>query len=166
MAHVSLPYEPSQVKVYESLLADLQHHRQAAEDAGRSRQLQILMEAELQLAEHINDRGHPSPIGLFSSTNSAREIQDLMEQNAQIKARNAGRFEQLVAAELTQARSHHGKITGYHDAYGRILEEVDEFWDEVRAKKEKRNRENSLRELIQIATLAQRAAEDLGLVTS
>jgi hypothetical protein len=50
-------------------------------------------------------------------------------------------------------------MTTPHEAYAVILEELDEFWDEVR--KKEHCPEKMLRELIQIAAMAQRAAEDL-----
>lgn len=73
-------------------------------------------------------------------------------------------FPLAVAEELRSARSLHGPITGTHDGYGRILEEVDEFWEQVKLRKELRNRKNMFRELVQIAAMAQRTAEDLDLV--
>lgn len=80
------------------------------------------------------------------------------------EAENKRTFPERVSFELAVARNHHGPIFGAHDAYGRILEELDEFWDEVRAKEHKRDRANMLKELIQVAAMAQRAAEDLNLL--
>ena len=71
-------------------------------------------------------------------------------------------FLELVEFELSKARAGHGPMTTQHEAYAVIKEELDEFWDEVKAKKF--NREEALGELVQIAAMAQRAAEDLGLV--
>lgn len=73
-------------------------------------------------------------------------------------------FQDLVERELEQARKQHGPITGCHDAYGRLLEEVDEFWDEVKLKDCLRNPGRMRAELVQVAAMAQRAAEDLNLV--
>jgi hypothetical protein len=76
----------------------------------------------------------------------------------------ASQFQMLVDRELESARKVHGPIRGHHDAYGRLLEEVDEFWDEVKLKGHLRNRNKTLNELVQVAAMAQRAAEDLKLL--
>lgn len=69
-------------------------------------------------------------------------------------------FHALQAQELIEARTKHPKKFGsFHEAYAVILEEVDEFWDNVR----KDAVEDMLAELVQVAAMAQRAAEDLGL---
>lgn len=51
-----------------------------------------------------------------------------------------------------------------HEVYAMILEEVDEFWDEVKKKQEERNYGNMLVELVQIASTCQRGAESLNLI--
>ncbi len=69
-------------------------------------------------------------------------------------------FAELQAKELAKARAKHkGSFHSAHEAYGVILEEVDEFWDLVKS-----DNKNMLNELLQIAAMAQRAAEDLGLM--
>lgn len=73
-------------------------------------------------------------------------------------------FPELVKCELEFARRKYGPITGAHDAYGRILEEVDEFWEEVRKRDAHRIPSKMSEELVQIAAMAQRAAEDLKLL--
>lgn len=71
-------------------------------------------------------------------------------------------FANLVDTELKRARSKHpGKQHSLHESYGVILEEVDEFWDLV--KSQKPDKEHVLSELVQIAAMCQRAAEDLEL---
>lgn len=50
-----------------------------------------------------------------------------------------------------------------HEGFGVLLEEVDELWEQVRKKRSKRNPKNMLSELVQIATVCQRFAEDLVL---
>jgi len=52
-----------------------------------------------------------------------------------------------------------------HEAYAVILEELDEFWDEVRKKGDVIEPAKMLKELIQVSAMAQRAAEDLGLIS-
>jgi hypothetical protein len=73
-------------------------------------------------------------------------------------------FQDHVAAELAKGREKHGPITGCHDGYGKILEEVDELWDEVRRKESQRSKGAMYSELVQIAALCQRMAEDLNLL--
>ena len=63
--------------------------------------------------------------------------------------------------EFIRAPQKHGKFNSLHEGYGVLLEEVDEFWDEVK----KRNPDPvRLRgELVQIAAMALRNAIDLEL---
>lgn len=73
-------------------------------------------------------------------------------------------FTERVAHELEVARRNHAKQNSLHEGYAVLLEEVDELWDEVKKKTKLRNKDNVLNELVQIAAMAQRTAEDLGLV--
>jgi hypothetical protein len=73
-------------------------------------------------------------------------------------------FAQLVARELLLARERHDPINSAHEGYAVILEEVDELWDECRRKRAARSRQSMLDELVQIAAMAQRTAEDLELL--
>lgn len=73
-------------------------------------------------------------------------------------------FAQMVARELNGAREAHDPINSAHEGYAVILEELYEFWDECRAKRAARSPERMLRELVQTAAMAQRTAEDLGLL--
>ena len=68
-----------------------------------------------------------------------------------------------VAEELKRARSMHKGMNSAHEAYSVILEELDEFWDEVKKKRERRDTDAMGKELIQIAAMAIRAASDLGI---
>ena len=64
--------------------------------------------------------------------------------------------------ELARAREKHSRpITSVHAAHSIILEELEEFWDEV--KRQERNRAKMAEELIQVAAMCQRAFEELGL---
>lgn len=76
----------------------------------------------------------------------------------------ASTFSQLVTQEKIRARELHPPYNSMHEAYAVLLEEVDEFWDEVRKKSSERNPQDVLDELVQIATVAQLTAEDLSLV--
>lgn len=72
-------------------------------------------------------------------------------------------FLKMVAAELDRARAKHpGCMRNKHEAYAVILEELDEFWDEVRSQQE--DRDAQLKELIQTAAMCMRAAEDMRLL--
>ena len=73
-------------------------------------------------------------------------------------------FATLVRSELAQARSKHANQHSAHESYAVILEEVEEFWNEVRLQTDQRSKMRMLRELTQIGAMAQRAAEDLGLI--
>ncbi len=39
-----------------------------------------------------------------------------------------------IAAELRRARTKHAPMRGAHEGYAVLLEEVDELWDEVKAR--------------------------------
>lgn len=68
-----------------------------------------------------------------------------------------------VEMETKRAVSLHGPMKSAHEAYGVILEELDEFWDEVKKKQSLRDKANMKKELIQVAAMAVRAIADLGL---
>jgi hypothetical protein len=70
-------------------------------------------------------------------------------------------FKKLVDIELKKARQNHGPQSSYHEGYAVLLEEVDELWDEVRKKSTKRSHTATLAELVQIASCAQKMAEDV-----
>jgi len=71
-------------------------------------------------------------------------------------------FVEMVNKELARSRNKHNPIMTIHEGYAVLLEEVDEFWDEVK----NRNPDYMaiLEELIQVGAMAQRVAEDLDLV--
>jgi hemerythrin-like domain-containing protein len=71
------------------------------------------------------------------------------------------RFYALVHEELTIANLKNGKMISDHEAYAVFLEELEEYWEEVRKKREQRDRAKMLRELIQIAAMATKAAQHL-----
>lgn len=71
-------------------------------------------------------------------------------------------FPDLVKNELDFARKKYAPHNSAHESYAVILEELDEFWNEVKMKNP--NHSRMLEELIQIGAMAQRAAEDLGLM--
>ena len=68
-----------------------------------------------------------------------------------------------VADEVWRASCKHKPMNSAHEAYAVILEELDEFWDEVKKKSEERTQENLRTELIQTAAMCIRTIHDLGL---
>jgi truncated hemoglobin YjbI len=66
--------------------------------------------------------------------------------------------------ELYRAMSNHPAMHSHHEAYGIIQEEVDEFWDIVKLKAERRDKDKTREELVQIAAMACRALIDLELL--
>lgn len=61
-------------------------------------------------------------------------------------------------------RKHTTPINSTHQAYALIKEELDEYWDELRLREgQYRHRLQLYYELLDIAAVCQRAAEDLGL---
>lgn len=55
--------------------------------------------------------------------------------------------------------AHHGDQHSLHEAYAVPLEEVDEFWDEIKARVPDKPR--TLKELVQVAAMARRCTEDV-----
>ncbi len=71
-------------------------------------------------------------------------------------------FTEMVRLELTSARvAHPAKFSSLHEAHSVLLEEVEEFWDEVKKQERHRCPDRIISELVQVAAMAQRAAEDL-----
>ena len=70
----------------------------------------------------------------------------------------------MVAIELGEARSHHAGMNSAHEAWAVIVEELEEFKEQVFMRRERRDKGEMLKELIETAAMCQRAAEDLGLI--
>ena len=70
-------------------------------------------------------------------------------------------FGELAREELASARMKHGPIQSIHEGYALILEELDEVWDEVKKKTKERDIDNLCKELIQVAAMCQKMAEDV-----
>jgi hypothetical protein len=73
-------------------------------------------------------------------------------------------FTELVAEEVARARRLHLPIHSLHEGYAVIAEELDEFWLEVRRRAEDRDPWAMRDELVQVAAMCQRVAEDTGLM--
>ncbi len=70
-------------------------------------------------------------------------------------------FLAAVRYELRRARELHRPIASAHEGYAVIAEELDEFWDEVRLKEDQRLPGRMYAELVQVAAMAMRVAEDV-----
>ena len=68
-----------------------------------------------------------------------------------------------ILCELQSARRWNISLNSVHEAYAVILEELDEFWEEVRKKSENREKELMYKELVQVAAMCLRAIHDLSL---
>jgi hypothetical protein len=68
-----------------------------------------------------------------------------------------------VRQELRRAQTQHAPLNSAHEAIAVILEEFEEFKQEVWKKRDARDPARMRAELIQIAAMAIRAIEDLGL---
>lgn len=74
----------------------------------------------------------------------------------------ADRLSEYVKNELHKAIAKHKGMNSPHEAYAVLLEEMDEFWDEV--KKQTHSKSLMYKELLQISAMAQRAIIDLDLM--
>jgi NTP pyrophosphatase (non-canonical NTP hydrolase) len=72
-------------------------------------------------------------------------------------------FTDDVETELAQARSKYRPMASAHEGWAVLREEVDELWEEVKKKSSKRDTGAMYDELIQVAAMAQRMAEDIVL---
>jgi hypothetical protein len=70
-------------------------------------------------------------------------------------------FQENVATELLNARAKYRPMASAHEGWAVLREEVDELWDEVKKKPAKRDAVTMYVELVQIAAMAQRMAEDI-----
>lgn len=71
----------------------------------------------------------------------------------------------LVALRARQLTDHHGEFASPHEMYAVIFEEVCEFFDEVRRQDHERCNARLMRELIDIAAAALRAANQIARET-
>ena len=77
------------------------------------------------------------------------------------KVKTTVNFADLVAEELASARNGHDPINSLHEGLSVLQEEVFEFQTEVYKRRSKRNLKKTLAELVQVAAMAQRIAEDV-----
>jgi len=67
----------------------------------------------------------------------------------------------LIKDEMFNASYNYGPFHSTHEAYAVLLEEVQEFWELVMMKDGKASKEDMIKELIQIAAVANRTAIEL-----
>lgn len=73
-------------------------------------------------------------------------------------------FCKAVDKEAAHARTKHGPVRSFHEGLAVIWEEFDEFKAEVWKQDNQRNHANMLTELIQIAAMCKKTAEDCKLI--
>jgi hypothetical protein len=71
-------------------------------------------------------------------------------------------FPIMVKDEIQKARINHANLNSAHEGYAVILEELDEFWEEVKMRNQ--NKTAMVSELVQVAAMCQRLAEDVLLI--
>lgn len=71
------------------------------------------------------------------------------------------KFWDMVATELQVAKASYPPARSFHEAYGIMLEEVEELWEEVKRKHKLRDSAAILEEAVQVAAMSQRTAQDL-----
>ena len=70
-------------------------------------------------------------------------------------------FQNSVENELALARAKYRPMASAHEGWAVLREEVDELWEEVKKKPSARNQGAIYAELVQVAAMAQRMAEDI-----
>lgn len=97
----------------------------------------------------------------------ARVINQDTGEQQEVSLVTETRFATDVRLELRRARgaADEGKpfppINSLHEGYAVLKEEVDEFWQEVMKKRKDRSKAALYKELVQVAAMAQRTAEDV-----
>lgn len=82
------------------------------------------------------------------------------------RAHHITRFLDAVYDEYDRASLLYDTLHSAHEAYAVILEELDEFWDQVRQQDARRSSALMRQELVQIAAMCLRAVLDLGYGTT
>ena len=72
-------------------------------------------------------------------------------------------FTDDVRHEISKARAKYRPMASAHEGWAVLREEVDELWEEVKKKPLKRDPSAMYAELVQVAAMAQRMAEDIVL---
>lgn len=66
-----------------------------------------------------------------------------------------------VVMEIQRARASFPNLNSVHEGYAVILEELDEFWDEVKMKYDSRSDDRMRKELVQVAAMCIRTIADV-----
>lgn len=96
----------------------------------------------------------------------ATAVAHLFDFEGHARAVDMKPFVRLVDQELESARQKYHPHPTIEHSYAVLREELEEIWEEVRRKTPNRRPDHLLKELVQLAAMAQRAAEDLGFVES
>ncbi len=67
----------------------------------------------------------------------------------------------MVIEEYYRATKKFSPFNSVHEGYAIILEELDELWEEIKKKKDKRRTKKMLEEAIHVAAMAMRFANDM-----
>jgi len=70
-----------------------------------------------------------------------------------------------IDAELLSSHQHEKKFHSAHEAYGVILEELDEVWEIVKLKRRDRSPSKLRKELIQLAAMAIKGIQSIENMT-
>lgn len=103
--------------------------------------------------------------GYFATRGHAEA--ELLEWNKLVENPEPSKFPELeenlqkVKTECLQAMRDWPPYNSAHEAYGVLMEEVEEFWDHVKTNQKRRDLPNMKKEAIQIAAVALRIATEV-----
>jgi hypothetical protein len=104
---------------------------------------------------YIMERMHSKPPRIMPMVHFADIIIKNMPQASDTELGFMG----LMVKECEAAQAKHGNIPSLHAGYGILLEELDEFWEEVKKQSGNRIAAKLVLELVQIAATAKRVSE-------
>jgi hypothetical protein len=93
--------------------------------------------------------------------NFYRQVYGRKDASEQPSVRNLSKFFEYVRKEINRATGLYGPIRSYHEAHSIILEEFEEFWDEVKQWPRTYSAQNVEKELIQMVAMCCRTLMDL-----
>lgn len=97
-------------------------------------------------------------VDIANAVLDACEAHGVLAADGSSVAQELPSFVQQVLREAAAADQRHSVINSLHQGFGILMEEVDEFWDWVRARSEDRDPVAMQAELVQIAATALRVA--------
>ena len=92
---------------------------------------------------------------------ATRRVITQEEANKLVEENFAPWFQAEVQEEYASSVNQHGNFNSLHEAYGVMLEEFDELWDEIKKKTKDRDTDNLHKEIVQIAAMCQKLDFDL-----